>query len=109
MLLVLFYIRCVCCYLVFDSCNVSIIGLYMSIYASFMCNLFLLSLYIRYFSDLFRCFPFLSVFMMFSMGYTPMCVSVRSMWFEYPELPLLSELPLLLLINCICSLYGEPG
>jgi hypothetical protein len=47
--LVLFYIGrtgCMCCYLVFNSCSVSDIGLYshILIYVCFMCSLFLLIL-----------------------------------------------------------------
>jgi hypothetical protein len=39
---------CVCCYLVFTSCNISNIGLYISICVSFMCSL-LIILYMWYF------------------------------------------------------------
>jgi hypothetical protein len=57
---------CVCCYLMFNSCDVSNIDLYMSMYSPFMCNLFLLFLCMWYFSNVLRCFPY--VFMMFNLS-----------------------------------------
>jgi hypothetical protein len=60
---------------VFNSCNVSNIGLYISTYASFICSLFLLSLRMWYFSNVFRSLAFLSVFMMFTvLVILPLCV-----------------------------------
>jgi hypothetical protein len=94
--LVLFYIRCLCCYLVFNYCTVSNIGLYMSIYLSFICSLSLLVLCMWYFSNVFRCFPFSSGFMMSTVSVIlPYVCPVFSMRFEYPELLLL------FLISCI--------
>jgi hypothetical protein len=92
----------VCIYLVSISCNISNIGLCVSIYVSFMCKLFLLILCMWYRSNVrvFICFPFFSVFMMSIVSVIfPYVCPVFNMWFEYPELPLL------LLIACICSLY----
>jgi hypothetical protein len=72
----------------------------MTICASFMCNLSLLILRMRYFSTVFRRFHFFSVFMMFIVSVIlPYACPVLSIWFEYPELLLL------FLIACICSLY----
>jgi hypothetical protein len=80
---------CVCCYLVFTSRNVSNIGLCVSMYVSFMCSLFLLILYMLYFSNVFKHFPF------FSILWCPLyqvqshtCVPCLK-WFEYLTLPLL--------------------
>jgi hypothetical protein len=61
------------CYLVFNSHNVSNIRLYMSLYASFMCSLFILILYIQY------CFNVLGIFLLrfydvHCIGYTPIFV-----------------------------------
>jgi hypothetical protein len=90
----------VCFYLVSISCNTSNIGLCVSIYVSFMCSLFLLILCMWYCSNVFTWFPFFCVFMMsiVSVIFQYVC-PVFNTWFEYPELPLL------LLIACICSLY----
>jgi hypothetical protein len=85
--LVLFYIGglgCVCCFLVFNFLMFQISGyIYISIYVSFMCTLFLLILYMWYFSDVFKRLPFFSVFMMSNVCYSP----VFNIWFEYPEFP----------------------
>jgi hypothetical protein len=72
--LVLFYIGCVCCYLVFNSCSVSNIRLYISIYVSFVCSLFLRILYMWYFSNVFKCSPFPSVFIVSTVSAIPPCV-----------------------------------
>jgi hypothetical protein len=62
--------------------------------------LFPYNLCMWYFSSVFVCFPFLCVFtisMVSVMG--PYLCPVFSMWFEYPELPLL------FFIADMCSLY----
>jgi hypothetical protein len=90
----------VCFYLLSISCNISNIGLRVSMYVSFICNLFLLILCMWYRSNVFICYTFLSVFMTSIVSVIfPYVYLVFSMWFEYPEFPLL------LLIACICSLY----
>jgi hypothetical protein len=64
-----------------------------------MCSLFLLILYMWYFSNVFVCFPFFSVFMKFIVSVTlPYACPVLSMWFEYPEL-------LLLFITCLYKFF----
>jgi hypothetical protein len=45
-----------CFYLVSISCNISNIGLCVSVYVSFMCNLFILILCMWYRSNVFLCF-----------------------------------------------------
>jgi hypothetical protein len=61
---------------VFDSFNVLTVGLYMPIYASFMCSLFLLILYMWYFSNVFKWFPFFYFYDVHCIGLqTPICVS----------------------------------
>jgi hypothetical protein len=88
----------VCFCLVSISYNISNIGLCVSMYVSFICNLFLLILCMLYRSNVFMCFPFFSVFMTSIVSVIfPYVCPVFNMWFEYPELPLL------LLIACICS------
>jgi hypothetical protein len=48
----------------FVSCNILDTELYVSTFVSFMCMLFLLILYMWYFSNVFKCFPFLCVLIM---------------------------------------------
>jgi hypothetical protein len=98
--LVLLFIVCFCRYLSFISCITSNIGLWVSMYVSFICSPSILVLYIWYFSSVFRCLPFFSVFKTFIMStILPYVCPVFSMWFEYPELLLL------LLVACIYSWY----
>jgi hypothetical protein len=98
--LVLLFTVCFCHYLLFNSCITSNIGLWGSMYVSFICSLSLLILHIWYFSHVFRCFPFFSVFKIFvESAILPYVCLVFNIWFEY------HELPLLLIIACICSLY----
>jgi hypothetical protein len=79
-----------CCSLVSISCSVLNIGLLGSMVLSFMCKLFLYNLCMWYFSCVFMCFPFLCVFMIYMVSLMgPYLCPVFSMWFEYPELPLL--------------------
>jgi hypothetical protein len=67
--------------------SVSNIGLCVSVYMSFVRNLSLLILYMLYLPNVFKCFPFSSVFIMsillVILLYT---CSLLSMWVEYPEL-----------------------
>jgi hypothetical protein len=98
-----FYIRdgCVCWWLVFNSCNVLNIGLCcVSMFMSFMCKLFLVILWMWYFSNVFKYFHFFSVLMMSIVSVmVPYVCPVFNMWLEYPKLLLL------FLIACLCSLY----
>jgi hypothetical protein len=64
----------VCFYLVSISCNISNVGLCVSMYVSFICNLFLLILCIWCCSNVFMCLPFFSVFMTSIVSYFRMCV-----------------------------------
>lgn len=50
-----------CCYLVFVSYSALNTVLCVSMFVSFICKLFLLVLYMCYFSIMFKCFPFLYV------------------------------------------------
>jgi hypothetical protein len=67
-----------------------------------MYNPFLIIWDIQYISNLFRCFLFLYFYDFHCTSYTPKRVSVFSMWFEYPELPLLF-LYVLFISNIKCS------
>jgi hypothetical protein len=88
--LILSFIVCMCHYLVFISCSVSNIRLYASVFASFMCNPFLLVLCMWYFSSVFRCFPILFILITFVvLIILPCACPVFNIWFEYPEQPLL--------------------
>jgi hypothetical protein len=69
-------------------------------HVSSMCTLFLMILYMWYFSYVFKCFPFFSDFMMPVVSVmVPYVCLLFNIWFKYPELPLL------FLISCICSLF----
>jgi hypothetical protein len=57
---------------------------------SFMSKLFLLILYIWYFSNEFKCFPFLCVLIMSLVSVmVPYVYPIFNIWLEYPELLLL--------------------
>jgi hypothetical protein len=58
------------------SCSVSNIG-----FVSFKCNPSLLILHIWYFSNVFKCFPPFSIFIMSTVGYSAMCMfcSIRDL------------------------------
>jgi hypothetical protein len=68
--------------------------------------LFLYNLCMWYFSSVFMCFPFLCVFMISIVSVMgPYLCPVFSMWFEYPELPLVFFL-LLIYVLCIwCGMF----
>jgi hypothetical protein len=95
----------VCFYLVSISCNISKIGLCVSMYVSFICNLFLLILCMWYCSNVFMSFPLLSVFTMSILSVIfPYVCTVFNMWFEYPELPLLFLIAYMVFISFMeCS------
>jgi hypothetical protein len=80
--------------LMFSSCTVSNIGLCVSIYVSFICNLCLLILCMWYLCKVF--FFFLFLYNVHSIKLPYIC-SMLSMCFEY------FESLLLFLIACICS------
>jgi hypothetical protein len=84
---------------VFISCNVLNIWLFVSMFVSFMCKLFLLILYICYLSNVYKCLPFKCSYNDHFICYGSICMSLFNMWLEYPEFLLL------FLIPCICSLY----
>jgi hypothetical protein len=73
----IYWVGCVCCYLVFNSCDVSNIGLCVSRYVSFMRRLSLLNLYMWYFSSVFGCPPppFCCFYDVHYVGYCPVCMS----------------------------------
>jgi hypothetical protein len=65
----------------------------------FICNLFLLSLYMWYFSNVFKYFPFLSTSTISIVSVIlPYACPILNMWFECPVL-------MLFLMACMCSLY----
>jgi hypothetical protein len=66
------FVVCFCRYLSFISCNTSSIGLWVSMDVSFICSSSLLVLYIWYFSNVFRCFPFFLNY--HGVGYTSVCM-----------------------------------
>jgi hypothetical protein len=79
-----------CCYLVFVSCSTLSIGLCVSRFVSFICRLFLLVLYMWYFSSVVKCFSFVCVLIMSIVSVmVPYLCPVFSMWFEYLGLLLL--------------------
>jgi hypothetical protein len=70
--LILLRVRYICCYLVFNCCNVWNIALYMSICALFTCSVLLLILYVFHFSNIFP--SFLPSYGAHCTGYTSICV-----------------------------------
>jgi hypothetical protein len=86
----------VCCQLVFTSCSALNIGLCVSMFVSFICNLILLILYMWYFPVCFKCFLHALTMSTVSVIVPYLC-PVFNMWLEY------RELLLLFLIISICS------
>jgi hypothetical protein len=73
--LVILFMMCFCCYLLFNSCITSNIELWVSMYVSFICSLSLLILHIWYFTSVFRCFPFFCFQNFHGVSHTPICMS----------------------------------
>jgi hypothetical protein len=60
----------------------------------------LLILYMRYFSSVFRCFPFLSIFLISIVSVMlPYECPVFNMWLEYPDLLLLFVMSLMFFVS----------
>jgi hypothetical protein len=90
-----------CLSLVYSLYSVLNMWLYISMYGSFICRLFFLILWMWYFSNVFNWFAFFPPYFIMPVVsvMVPYLCPVFSIWLEY------SELPLIFLVTCICSLY----